>query len=405
MICSLRFNNPLFTRRRVDKTIIIGLVFIAFGGCRDQAAPPPPPTPMVEVATVERGALTEYYQYNGVLKAKSTVEVRARVRGFVERIEFEPSSNVKEGDLLFVLEQDRYQAAVDRADGMLQQARARLELAQTTFDRVQRVFAKNAASEDEMSNARAELSQRQAEVKTAEADLKDAEIDLSYTEIRAPLTGRVDDHQVDIGDLVGATEATLLCTIVQMDPIHAYFDVSERIVMEYLERGKDGTINETTPPAFLGLINEEGFPHKGRIDYVDNQLDPATGTLSVRGHYDNPNTLLYPGLFCRIRVPATELDDAILVYEKVVGAGLDGKYVMIVGENNEVSRQSVKLGERTDDGRIHVIEGLQGGERYIVEGLQRARPGMPVKPEAYQAPKPMAKENDSAANAEDGSDV
>ncbi len=398
-------SSPRSSRRCYAYIMFAGLATIALSGCRDQAAPPPPPTPMVKVATVERGALTEYYQYNGVLKAKSTVEVRARVRGFVERIEFEPSSNVKEGDLLFVLEQDRYQAAVDRADGMLQQARARLELAQTTFDRVQRVFAKNAASEDEMSNARAELSQRQAEVKTAEADLKDAQIDLSYTEIRAPLTGRVDDHQVDVGDLVGATEATLLCTIVQMDPIHAYFDVSERIVMDYLERGKDGTIDETTPPAFLGLINEEGYPHKGSIDYVDNQLDPNTGTLSVRGHYDNPDTRLYPGLFCRIRVPATETEDAILVYEKAVGAGLDGKYVLLVGENNEVSRQSVKLGERTDDGRIHVIEGLQGGERYIVEGLQRARPGMPVEPEPYQAPKPMATETDNAVNAKDGSDV
>lgn len=402
----MQLSKPRSSRRCYENIMFAGLVAIALGGCREESAPPPPPTPMVKVATVKRGALTEYYKYNGVLRAASTVEVRARVRGFVERIEFEPSTDVNKGDLLFVLEQDRYQAAIDRADGQLQQARARLELAQTTFDRVQRVFEKNAASEDEMSNARADLSQRQAEVKTAEADLKDAQIDLSYTEIRAPLSGRVDDHQVDVGDLVGSSEATLLCTIVQMDPVHAYFDVSERIVMQYLERGKDGTIDETTPPAFLGLINEEGYPHKGRIDYVDNMLDPSTGTISVRASYENPRTLLYPGLFCRIRVPAFETDEALLIEEKAVGSGLDGKYILMLDEKDIVSRQSVALGERTDDGRIQVIEGLQGGERYIVEGLQKARPGMPVKPTPYETnASKTADSNDTTTNAEDGSDV
>ena len=347
--------------------------------CRERPTPPQQQPPLVRVATAAPGALTAYYQYNGVLRPKSTVEVRARVRGFVERIEFEPSTDVKKGDLLFVLEQARYQAAVDRAEGMLQQAQARLELAQTTFDRIERVFKKNAASEDEMSTARADLNQRKAEVKTAEADLADARIDLSYTEIRSPLDGRVDDHRVDVGDLVGANEPTLLCTVVQMDPVHAYFDVSERIVMEYLERGKKGTIDESTPPAFLGLINEEGYPHEGRIDYVDNVLDPSTGTISVRAVYENPRTLLYPGLFCRIRVPASQSEDAILVEERAIGTGLEGKYVLVIDNKNIVNRRAVKLGERTDDGRIEVTSGLAAGERYVVDGLQSARPGMPVR--------------------------
>lgn len=352
---------------------------LLFTGCRESPTQQAPPPPLVRVARAEPGPVTQFFYYNGSVRAIEEVEIRARVSGQVEQIAFEPSTNVSRGDLLFVIEPARYRAAVARAEGELERARAQLALTDITRKRVERAYEQQAASEDELSTARAEHSERLAAVQTAEANLADAEIDLSYTEVRAPLAGRVDEAKVDVGDLVGHNEPTLLCTVVQMKPIHAYFDVSERIALQYLARGQDGTIDERTPPAFLGLANETGYPHRGIIDYVDNVLDNTTGTLTVRARFSNERHLLYPGLYARIRVPFEEITDAVLVHENAVATGLDGKYVLAVDEQNVVQRRSVTLGEPTDDGRVQIVTGLESGQQYIVEGLQKARPGMPVR--------------------------
>ncbi|MCG8403959.1 MAG: efflux RND transporter periplasmic adaptor subunit [Phycisphaerales bacterium] len=373
-------------RRSLTQLSIIVMGSASLSCERSGGGPPQMPPPTVEVAEAESCAITQYFRYNGTVRAIEEVEIRARVRGFIEKIAFQPSSDLKKGDLLFVIEQAPFKAAVDRARGRLEQAKARLKLAEVTFNRIDRVYKQNAASEDEFSTAKAELDQRKGEVLEAQADLDDAEIQLSYTEMRAPLAGRVDEARVDVGDLVGVSEPTLLCTIVQMSPIHAYFDVSERIALQYLARGEDGSTKNEFPLAFLGLANEKGYPHQGQVDYVDNVLDSSTGTITVRAIFDNSDHRLYPGLYARIRVPFEQMPGAVMIQEAGVAAGLDGKYVLTLDKGNIVGRTPVKLGERGDGGYIQVSEGLSIGQRYIVAGLQFARPGMPVQVKAQNPP-------------------
>jgi RND family efflux transporter MFP subunit len=372
-----------------ERATLIALSCVLAAGCsREQQAPAPPPPPLVKVAPAQRCEITQYFRYNGNVRAIQEVEVRARVRGFIEKIAFEPSSDVEQGDLLFVIEQAPFQAAVDRARGVLEQAKARHKLADVTFQRIAKAYEQSAASEDEYSTAKAELEQRHGEVLEAEALLADAEIQLSYTEVRAPLTGRVDEAHVDAGNLVGQSEPTLLCTIVQRSPIHAYFDVSERIALQYLARGQNGKRDNPRgqfPAAFLGLANEEGYPHEGQVDYVDNVLDSSTGTLTVRAVFDNTAGRLYPGLYARIRVPFEDVPDAVLIQESGVASGLDGRYVLTVDAQNVVHRTPIELGERADDGYVQVTQGLKVGQRYIVAGLQFARPGMPVRVEEIES--------------------
>ncbi len=359
---------------------ILQVLLVTLPACTPEVqAPPPPKPPMVEVSQATGSELTQYFRYNGLMRSVDEVEIRARVRGYIEKIVFKPSTNVKAGDLLFIIEQAQFQAAVNRARGRLEQAEARLKLAEVTAARIERAFGERAASEDEFSTAKAEVEQRRGEVLEAQADLDDAHIELGYTEIRSPLDGRIDDARVDVGDLVGASEPTLLCTIVQMDPIHAYFDVSERIALQYLGRGEDGNAEKEFPPAFLGLANEDGYPHEGVVDYVDNVLDSSTGTLTVRGLFDNSDRRLYPGLYARIRVPFEESPDAVMIQESGIATGLEGRYVLTLNDKNIVTRTPVTLGERADSGFVQVTKGLSIGDRYIVNGLQFARPGMPVR--------------------------
>ncbi len=376
------------------------LSVVGLASCsRQDNAPPPPQPPEVEVAEAVSCEITQYFRYNGNVRAVEEVEIRARVRGYVEMIAFRPSDNIQKGDLLFMLEQAPFQAAVDRAKGRLEQADARLRLAEVTYRRINKAYELGSASEDEYSSAKAEVAQRRGEVLEAQADLKDAEIQFGYTEVRAPLSGRVSESYVDVGDLVGFIEPTLLCSVVQMQPIHAYFDVSERIALQYLARGDDGSTDMEFPPAFLGLANEEGYPHVGQVDYVDNVLDRSTGTLTVRAIFDNRDNSLYPGLYARLRVPFEQVPGAVMVQEAGVASGLEGRYVMVVDDKGIVSRVPVGLGERADEGYIQVTRGLSVGDRYIVNGLQFARPGMPVRVRELKQTAPHQQDSDSTSAA------
>ena len=212
---------------------------------------------------------------------------------------------------------------------------------------------------------------------------------MSYTEVRSPIRGVVSRRLVDIGNLVGSGENTLLTTVAQMDPIYVYFDVSERLILEmFNEQGRTlerrSTLPEEQVPAFLGLANENGWPHEGRLDYVDNTVDANTGTIQVRGVFPNSKNVLFPGLFARIRVPTLLQEDALLVSERAIGTDLGGKYLLIVGEGDMVELRHVELG-RLEDGMRVIVSGLEAGERYIINGLQRARPGLPVSPKTASA--------------------
>lgn len=359
-------------------------------GCdRSEAAEPPPP-PVVEVATPTQRTITEYFFYTGTLEPVDFVQIRARVGGVLEEIHFEESSNVEQGDVLFTIEKAPYELAVGQAKASLERAKAARELADVRVQRIEKAFESGAANELELFEERAKFKQAEADVYATEEALKSAELDLSYTDVTSPITGRIDRHFVDRGNLVGAQlagggEATLLATVVTMDPIHVSFDVSEAIALQYLDQGDRGEAGPSYPPIELALADEDSYPHAGRVDFVDNQLDGSTGTLLVRAELENPTGKLYPGLFARIRVPWQQREDALCVVEEAVGTGLEGKYLLIVGEANVVERRPVVLGERQDDGTIVVLEGLAAGETYIVRGLQKARPGAPVTPTLFGA--------------------
>ncbi|MEM8783645.1 MAG: efflux RND transporter periplasmic adaptor subunit [Planctomycetota bacterium] len=360
--------------------------------CSSQEPPPPPPPPAVIVQSPEVRDVTSYYRYTGNMAAVESVEVRARVTGELQSKHFTASTNVEAGDLLFVIEPAPFEAEVAAADAQVEQARAALELAEIEKQRIDQAFERNAATEQERLRADATVKQRVAELKGAQAELRQANIQLSYTQIKAPIAGRVDRELVDVGNLVSGTQGTLLTTVTQLDPIHAYFDVSERIVLEYLERGRNGGVGEEAEPPPLEIARASDpdgtFPFTGFVDFVAPRVDNQTGTIQVRGLFDNGDDALFPGLFVRVRAPYDTIQGAVVVPQDAVGTDLAGDFVLIVGDGDIVQRIGVTLGEPNDDGTVTVLTGLAGSERIIVEGLQKARPGNPVSPTPHDTPAP-----------------
>jgi RND family efflux transporter MFP subunit len=341
----------------------------------------------VKVATPTVQDVTEYYHYTGTLAPVQSVQVRARVAGEVREVAFLPSTDVREGELLFVIEPERYLAAVDAAEAEVQRLEAVVEERRSIFDRVERALEKRAATPAEMIEAKARLAQAEAQRAAAEVAVRDAELDLSYTRVTSPIAGRVSRNLVDVGDLVGSGENTHLTTVLQVQPIHCYFDVSERIVDEYLQRRADGSIDpEQRDRVELALASSPpgAFPFVGQLDFVDNTVDRTTGTIRVRGVFDNPDKRLFPGMFARVRAPYGTIDDAVLVREDAVGKGLSGDFVLVVDGQGVVRQRLVTLGPVVGD-RVVIRAGLAADETYVAVGLNKARPGSPVTPVPLEA--------------------
>ncbi len=309
------------------------------------------------------------------------VTIRARVQGYLDRMTFDPSSFVRKGKLLFVIEPGPYQAQRDRAAAGLEAAEAGLRRAESDLDRLEQAVQTNAVSQQEVTRARAERDQASAAMLEEQATLTNAEIQLEYTTVESPIDGLVSRNFVDLGNLVGAGEATLLATVRQIDPIYAYFEVSERFIAERLEEfgGHQGPETIDDVPAFL-LLKETGLEVKGRLDSLDNTVDPATGTIRVRAIFPNPDSMIFPGFFVHVRLPGELIENAVLVEETAVGTDLGGRFVMVVGDDNIVERRYIEPGPLQEDTTRVVLDGLEPHERYITVGLQRARPGMPVTP-------------------------
>ena len=336
------------------------------------------PPPAVTVAHPVKKDVTMYHDHTGKTAAVESVEVRARVRGFLKSIDFQEGSNVKTGQLLFVIDPAEFEARRDRAKANLEGKRAERIRAQTNLDNTTAAKRKGAATATEVTEATAARDKAKAAVAAAEAELKGAELELAYTQVRSPIEGKVGRARVIVGNLVGAGENTLLTTVVKMDPMYVYFDASERTFLRVLEKHSSRERQKPRRKAFLGLSHQTGYPFKGRMDYVENKADETTGTIRVRAVFPNDRQLLYPGLFARIRVPGEVVKDALLVEPRAIGSDFGGKYVLVVNAQNLVEHRSVRLGGLFQGMRV-VLRGLTAGDRYIVKGLQRARPGRPVK--------------------------
>ena len=361
-------------------TLLAGAAAVACGPT-EQAAPAPPP-PEVTVANPETRDVTNFAEFTGRTEAFEAVEVRARVSGELREMHFTPSSPVNEGDLLFVIEPEPYEAARDIAVATIAQWEAEQDRAEANLSRLEQALQTEAVAEQDVDDARANVKTAEANLAAAKAGLVNAEINLSYTEVRSPISGLVSRNLVDLGNLVGSGENTLLTTVNRVDPMFAYYDVSESILLQALNNlgttaGRGRTENVAV---FLGLDDEIGWPHEGVIDFFDNTVNAGTGTIQVRGTFDNPTGKLFPGLFARIRVPVEDISNAVLVQETAISTDLGGKFVLVVGGDNIVELRHIELGPLQDDGMRVVLSNLEPTERYIINGLQRARPGLPVTP-------------------------
>ncbi|NOZ20895.1 MAG: efflux RND transporter periplasmic adaptor subunit [Planctomycetes bacterium] len=360
---------------------------VILGGCGRPPATEAPPPPEVTVARPIRKDIVTYDEFTGRTAAIESVEVRARVRGFLQSIKFKESAEVKKGDLLFVIDPSEFEAQRDKAKAQLASCEAELVKAQMDLDRAKYSAKQGVASKQDLTDSTAARDMAKAAVKSAQAALREAELQLGYTQIHSPIDGRAGRAIVTVGNLVGASENTLLTTVVKMNPIYVYFDVSENLLLRALEKRPMRERRDPDQIAFLGLSHQKDFPFKGELDYIDNTVDPTTGTIEVRGLFPNDKEKLFPGLFARVRVPWETVKNAVLVKECAIGSDLGGKYVLTVNDKNVVEHRPVEVGSQVGDMRV-IKSGLRPEERYIVEGLQRARPGLPVTPKTMPAEAP-----------------
>lgn len=358
------------------------LLLVAACGSPDQAgAPPAAPPPAVVVAALSAQTVPIYGEYVARSEARETVEIRSRVAGFLEKVLFEEGSRVKAGQPLFVIDQRPYQVALQDARGGLAQAQASLNKAQLDVARLRPLVAEDAAPQMDLDNAESAVEFGQASIEKAKAAIADAELNLKFTEIRAPIAGIIGKQAVTEGNLV-ARDQTLLTTLSSRDPMRVVFSLSEVDYLRVAQQPPEG--NPFAPaknaaPFELILADNSVYPHRGSLSFVDRALSPTTGTLNVYVNFPNPDGLLRSGLFGRVRVVLEERPDALLLPQRAVQVIQGVQMVLVVGENDEVSLRTVTLGRRYRDFFI-VSEGLEPGERVVVEGLQRAVPGRKVTP-------------------------
>ena len=375
-------------------------------GCdRSNAAAPPafPPAPVTVSLPIER-EVVDFDEYTGRLEAAQSVEVRARVSGFIDSADFQEGSIVQAGAPLFVIDARPFQAEVDRAAAEVARAQAQVQQTTEEFNRLEKIRS-GAATERELLNARYNKAAADAALAAARAALKSAGLDLDFTHVTAPITGRVGRRLMTPGNLVtgGGTagQGTLLTTITSVDPIHCYVNADERSVLKYQRLARENkrrSAQEAQIAVALALADETDFPHKGHVDFTNNRLDPATGTLQVRATFANPDGFFTPGLFARLRVPGSAPYRATLVADEAVGADQAARFVMVVDAENMVHYRPVTVGGVFDG--LRAVRGVRPDEWVIVTGLQRARPNTKVDPK--RAPMPVRNAPGAAAGPATG---
>jgi RND family efflux transporter MFP subunit len=386
--------------------ILFALAITSCSEGKQQAATPPPPQVTIDHPT--QRTVIDYDEYVGRFVPIESVEVRSRVSGYLDSVHFTDGQIVNQGDLLFTIDKRPFQTALDQAKATLAQARANLAFAQSDLGRAQQLVRDRTITEQTFDQRTQAKRVAEAAVAAQEAAVRQANLDLEFTELRAPVTGRIGDRRVSPGNLVtGGTggNTTLLATIVTYDPIRFEFTFDEASYLRYQRLAKTGS--DVTNPSggvdvTLKLLDEDSFQHAGRMDFVDNVIDRATGTIRGRAVFSNPTGVLTPGMFARIRVPGSSAYEALLVPEVAIGTEQTRKFVSVVDADNVVHQKYVKLGEAVGDLRV-IREGLTPSDRLVTKGLVKARPGQKVKPLEASSPPPQASPQAAVAPPASGS--
>jgi multidrug efflux system membrane fusion protein len=335
------------------------------------------------VAPVIEKRVKDWDEFTGRLQAVETVEIRPRVSGYIDKVAFTEGSLVKRGALLFVIDPRPYQAEYDHAAADVKRFKTALELGSIELARVQRLKDSGAVSQEELDERKSTVAQAEANVAGAEAARESALLNLNFTRVTSPVDGRVSRAEVTRGNLVtgGSNGGTLLSSVVSMNPIYLYFDADEQSYLRYTQMARAGESTQAAgSPVHVGLANEEGFPHSGAVDFIDNQLNPQTGTIRARAVLQNNNGQFTPGLFARVQLLASGEYPAILIEDRAVNTDQSQKYVLLLGADNKIEYRKVKLG-RVIDGLRVVREGLKAGDVIVVNGAQRVHPGVTVTPQ------------------------
>ncbi len=423
--------------------VLLVPITLFLAGCGAANVYHEPPPPEVIVANPVQQTVTSYLTQTGTAQASERVELRARVKGFLAERAFKDGEAVKVGQLLFVIDEEPFRirlaqlnAKVGEAEAALAKAeqskfreitqakleldQADLELAKVSDARIRTLYAKNAVSREELDRSDATLKKAEAQVASdfanleqakadhktnilsarstldaARADARIAEIDLSYCRISAPIDGRINSREFDVGNYVGDGQSTILATIVKVDPIYTFISPGEDDLLR-VQRAQESGSSTTNLPIEMALNNETGYPHRGHVDYIDPSVDTGTGTIRLRGVFSNPGGAILPGLFVRVRIPSERRESALLVPDRSVGSDQGGSYLLVVGNDDKVERRTIEVGIEID-GLREVRGSIALTDRVVVDGLLRARPGLKVAPKAEDRP-PVTAEHSSPHN-------
>lgn len=345
--------------------------------------------PTIKIAQPLAQQVTEWDEYTGRIEAVNSVDVRARVSGYLEKVQFNAGDRVRKGDLLFLIDPKPFAAQLHYAEAELERAQSRHELAKNDLARAERLFLAQAISEEEHDARSKGLRESMAAVQSAKANVDTARLNLDFTQIRAPIDGRIGRELITAGNVVNSgSEATLLTFIVSIHPVYVYIDADEKSVLKYRRQAQKkghGTLSDEKTPVELAVADEVGFPHQGHLDYISPREDAETGTVSLRGVFANPDELLSPGFFARMRIRGSTPYPAILLPDRAIGTDQAQRFVWVVNQDNQVQYRQVELGAHIGQSRV-ISQGLKAEEWVVIEGIQKLKPGLTVNPERITLP-------------------
>lgn len=374
-------------------TAAAALLLAGCGKAGGSGGPPAMPPPAVNVAVALKRPITEWDEFTGRIEAVESVELRPRVTGYLQAIRYTQGGTVKAGDVLFEIDDREYRAVYARAEADVQRAQSRVGLARRELERGNRMVERKLMAQDQVDMRADELRQAQADLAAARAAADAARIDLEFCLVRSPIDGRAGKAEVTVGNLVtdGMPEATLLTTVVSIDPVYVSFEGDEQVYLKYqsmARRGERPSSRDARNPVRVGLANEDGYPYQGTMEFVDNQLDPSTGTIRARAVIENDDGYLTPGLFARIQLLGSGTHEAVLINDRAIMTDQDRKFVWVIGPGNAATRRDVVPGPVVEGLRV-IDKGLAGGETVIVNGVQKVFfPGMPVAPQVVPMDQP-----------------